>query len=491
MLSVVFVTVLCFGFTITNFSIGVDDPSRNYYLYSNNLGSMIQQGRLMHIVLNSLTHSVQFVPFFTDFTGAALYALSTLLYCALFQYVAGGKISSAALTGFCCVYISSSVLVEKYIYHLDVIAVMLSYCLSAVALLYGFRFVKEKKPRLFILACVCLMGALGSYESFLFLYFCGVFGIFILEIVVNKENKSFMELLREGLQYAAILLVSVVIYYSLVYFLQVFTGQHGVFVRDNFWTYSDVGAVATFLEITRSFINFFMDSIRARYLPILVFLLFSGIGFALCGILAFRLKNFWLLPCYFALWFGNFFIHYFSGSFMLRTAQTFCFFVGFVLLLLIDFSAVWDLLRKTVLAATVLLVFVQSADMNRWFYNDYIRYQKEVFAINTIATELVAECDLSKSVIFTGRPDFAYLNTAQYSGRQVNGNSVVYWSIEAFSDPTQPFVAELFRMHGYDFIRSPDEDQYRQAWELAESMPAWPQAGYMQEFEDFTVVNFG
>ena len=47
--------IACFGFTITSFSIGVDDPMREYYLYSNGWGSMIQQGRLLHVVFNALT----------------------------------------------------------------------------------------------------------------------------------------------------------------------------------------------------------------------------------------------------------------------------------------------------------------------------------------------------------------------------------------------------------------------------------------------------
>ena len=34
-------TILCFGFTICNYSIGVDDTARNHYLYSTLAGSMI------------------------------------------------------------------------------------------------------------------------------------------------------------------------------------------------------------------------------------------------------------------------------------------------------------------------------------------------------------------------------------------------------------------------------------------------------------------
>ena len=488
---VIFVTVLCFGFTVTNFSIGVDDPARNYYLYSKNVGSMIQQGRLMHVAFNHLTRSVQFIPFFTDFVGAALYALSALLFCGLFQYVTDGKLGTAALSAFSTVYISCSVIVEKYIYHLDVIVTILSYCLCAIALVYAYRFVQEKRPALLLWACVALMGALGSYESFGFVYFCGVFAIFILEIVVNQDSKTFLSILRDGLMYALILCISMVAYYSLVYVVQILTGQVGIFVRYNYWAESGENIIKTFFMATENIAQFFEDSIWGRYLPVVVFCVLSAVGFVLFVLLSVRRKNIWLILCYCALWAGNFLIHYANGNFIARGAQTFCLFTGFVLLILVEFSACRNVFKQIACCLVALLVFVQSADMNRWFYNDYIRYQKETFVINTVATRLVAECDLSKSVVFTNNPDFRYFDTARYQGRQVNGNSVLYWSVNAWGDPTQPFVTELFQMHGYDFVRSPTEEMYIAAHEKAETMPAWPQEGYLQEFDDFIVVNFG
>lgn len=488
---VILVTVLCFGFTVTNFSIGVDDPARDYYLYSNSVGTMIQQGRLMHVAFNYLTHTVRFIPFFTDFVGASLYALSALLFCALFQYVSDNRFGTAALAAFCTVYISNSVIAEKYIYHLDVIVTILSYCLCALALMYAYRFVKEKKGSMFLLSCVSLMGALGSYESFGFVYFCGVFAIFILEIIVKKEYWTFWSILCDGLKYALVLCVSMIAYYALVELMQMITHQNDIFIRYNFWADSGEGIVKTFLMATENIVRYFLDSIQSRYMPVLVFGMLSAVGFALFAFLTVRLKNPWLVLCYCALWLGNFLIHYANGNFIARGAQTFCLFTGFVILILVDVTLCRNVLKQIVCCLVTLLVFVQSADMNRWFYNDYVRYQKESFVIHSVATRLVAECDLSKSVVFTNNPDFRYFDTQMYPGRQVNGNSVLYWSVYAWEDPTQPFVTELFRMHGYDFVRSPDEEQFAQAHIAAESMPSWPQEGYLQEFDDFIVVNFG
>ena len=61
-LSALFVTVLCFGFAITHQSIGVDDVARNFYLYNDSSWNMIRQGRLLHVLLNSLTGAIALHP---------------------------------------------------------------------------------------------------------------------------------------------------------------------------------------------------------------------------------------------------------------------------------------------------------------------------------------------------------------------------------------------------------------------------------------------
>ncbi len=487
---VVFTGILCFGFTITNASIGIDDPARSYYLYSSNQGSMIQQGRLMHVLFNFLTRSVQFLPFFTDFVGAVLYTGSTLLFCALFQYITENRISTSAMAAFSCVYISSSILAEKFIYHLDVIVTMLSYCFMALALLYAYKAVKERSRLSVGKAVPVLMAALASYESFIGLYICCVFAIFILEILIRNEKRTVRTVLLDGVKYAGILLAALLLYYGLVYLVQAATGQLGMFQRFQAVWPEGLNLVEIFFYVTKQLYLTFLQAFSQSYLPILVFSLFSLIGASSFAILALRRKSMCLLLCFLGFWASNFIIHYAAGSFLYRAAQTFCFFCGFTLLILLEVHP-QPALRKTLCTAAALLVFVQSADMNRWFYNDYVRYQKESFVIHTLATKLVSDHDLSKPVVFTNAPYAGYLDTALYSGRQVNGNSLVYWAGYAWNDKTQPLVSEVFRMYGYDFVLSPTEEQYDQAHLEAEDMPVWPQEGSVAEFEDFIVVNLG
>lgn len=488
---VILTTALCFGFAITNYSIGVDDVAREYYLYSNKIGNMIQQGRLLHVGFNLLTNTVDFIPYFNDFVGAVLYALSALLYCALFQFITDRKFSTPALISFACIYLSSSILAEKFIYNLDVVVTILSYCCSAIALMYAYCFVKEKKLSLLCKAVPVLMVAIASYETFMFLYFCGVFAVFILEIVVNKEHKTFISILQEGIRYAVILFLAIGIYYGLVAVLQWIYPSEIEYIRYNVWKESGLGFFGTFLLMTKRIYEHFAYSCSVGYIPIIVFTVMTFAGLSLFVFLSWKHRNPWLLLCFAALWIGNFPIHYVGGAFMARAGQTFCFFTSFVALILVGTVEPHKSLRNVVLAAVVLLVFVQSADMNRWFYNDHVRYKKEAFIIDTLANKVASQMDASKPLIFTNAPITGYLNTDLYPGGHVNGNSMIYWIGYAFGEKTQPFISEVFRMHGYDFIVSPTAEQYDAAVVEAEAMPVWPAEGCIQEFEDFIVVNFG
>lgn len=488
--AIIFVSVLCFGFTITNFSIGTDDPARNHYLYSTNEGSMIQQGRLLHVVLNMLTGAVAFIPFFNDFLGASLFALSALLFCALFQTIAKKDLPSGALISFATIYISYSIINEKFIYNLDVVAVMLSYCACAIALAYAFLYTKSKKRMYFLVSIAFLIVSISSYESFIFLYICGVFFIFLLRILINQEKISLKSLVLEGLKYALILILAVVTYYLAVVLVQILTHQYGNFVRTSEWRwFADLSPLEQLIAVTKVIIKPFLVS---SYLPLREFTIVALVGIVFVLYLSVKRKDFILFICYLAFLTANFGIHYVVGFTMYRAAQTFCFFVAGTVLLLMYFVKPHRTENVILSSIVVLIVLIQSADMNRWFYNDHVRYQKEKFAVDSIATKLIGEFDVQKPVVFTcnGFLDYLY-NFDADADAQVNGSSVINWGVRAFKDPTTPLLVELFHMHGYDFVKTSSKEQADLGQKLSEDMPSWPSPGSIKEYDDFIIVNIG
>lgn len=200
-LSAIITTILGFGFTITNFSIGIDDPAAIHYFHTTGSGNMIQQGRLFQVLYDKLTGAEQFIPFFNDFVAAVLFMFSALMFSGLFQYVTDRRFSDIALMIFQCVYISFSMICDKYIFNLDVVVTMASYLLIAYSLAASYEYVYYKKKQSFVAAVLALTIGIGSYEPFLFLYICGVCAIMILKCVVGEEKLKFRDTFREALLY--------------------------------------------------------------------------------------------------------------------------------------------------------------------------------------------------------------------------------------------------------------------------------------------------
>ena len=340
------------------------------------------------------------------------------------------------------------------------------------------------------------MVTIASYESFLFLYVCGVFAILILEILKDPEKWGFLSLLKHGLGFALVLIVAVMSYYALVAAVQHLSGYVRTTSPYTAWDTSEKGFFRVFSDALLGIAEYFRQSLQVRYYPIWIFCALTGAGGLLMVWLAAKKKNFWLLLCFLALFLSNFFIHIIYGSFHPRIAQTFCFYTGFLTLLITAWCQSKRLLKTAAAVGICLLMLIQSADMNRWFFNDYVRSEKESYVVHTLATRLLDGYDLSKPVIFTNCPDHwaddsGYLVTRLYPGGDVNGNSVIYWCGNTVIGYCPTFAADLFRLYGYDFLVSPTTELARKAQTDAEGMPAWPSEGCIREFDDFVAVNFG
>lgn len=478
-------TIMAYGFTITNFSIGVDDFASNHYLHTNGWGNMIQQGRLAHVLFEQLFGIITFVPFLNDFIGAALFWISSLLFCGFFQYITNASLSNGSLIVFTGLYLTFSIVNEKFIYNLDVIVTMLSYVAIAYALLCSYEAIQNQNRTYFFWAVIAVMFGIASYESFIFVYICGIFTIPILKIIVDQENVTVSAMLLKGIRYVAVLVLAMTVYYALVFVVQFSTGQLGLFQRETLWYNGETIAA----NVMKMFQNLILGMTKFSYLPILEFSVFSVIGFGIMIYYAWKRKTASLLIWFFLMFLSNFGIHVIVGSVMYRAAQSFCLFIGLIGLFIILFLEQYQMTKKIGYLLAGFVVMLQLFDLNQWFYMDYSRYKKEEFAINSIATRLVSECDISKPIVFTNRPETGYLQVLD-PNNQVNGLSLVYRGIATFGELQSPDMIQIFRMHGYDFLKEPTMEQVQDALKASTEMEAWPAQGAIQEFDQFIVVNF-
>lgn len=485
------VTIGAYGFAITHYSIGVDDPATFRYLDSYGASSMIDQGRLLHLLLDKLTGYVDFTPFLGEFIAVLLFFASALLWCTLLAALCQRKkASTAALTVFACLYISYPIINEKFIYHLDVIVTMLSYTLCVLSLWFCCELAFHRRWGSAVAAILLQMGAIASYESFHAVFLCGTFLILILYYLyqAQPQEKKLGLIVAKGLWFAGVFAVSFFVYQVLAGVVRHLLNPESTFVRDSIWNNGN-----GFLSNVKLCLkNIKINLSNVEYLSVTVFLIACVLALVLGIILALRYRSVSLLLLFAGLGISNFLLPIAAGMVLYRASLSFTLFCSFVFFLLIQSlesipKLAW--LRRGVTALLILLVFLQTRDLNQWFYHDYVRFEKEEFAIRQIATQLQAQCDVTKPVVFTGKgPEYL---RSQTSPSQVNGYSVVGWGIGTFSDPRSVELHHVFEMLGYDFVRTPTVDQALRGRELSKEMTAgWPQENSIREFEDIIVVHF-
>lgn len=80
-----------------------------------------------------------------------------------------------------------------------------------------------------------------------------------------------------------------------------------------------------------------------------------------------------------------------------------------------------------------------------------------------------------------------YYQNGYYCFAETPFLSVLKWGVDAF-DTTN---IEIWEMHGHSFIMEKDLEKYQEAQQYSDTMPTWPQDGFIQETENCIVVKLG
>ena len=134
--------------------------------------------------------------------------------------------------------------------------------------------------------------------------------------------------------------------------------------------------------------------------------------------------------------------------------------------------------------AITILVLQQTVSLNKLFYNDYKRYQKDLHIAYDLVYNLEKNCDISKPLVIMGTP---YKGMGDY-GAQSNSLSVLWWGKKAFDDKGSEFIKFLNSL-GYSF-QNPTDEEYEKGKIEAENMERYPKDGSIRELDDCIIINF-
>lgn len=483
-LFLVLIGIAAFGFTVTHFAMGIDDFGIGHYmdLSPDSSNNMLQQGRLLHIVLYYLTGLMDVIPFLNNFISAVLIVFSALLLSALADAASNGRFNTFEHIIFSGIYISSPLMAFKFIYDLDVVAVAISSACCVLAVISGFSFLQSRRKGELFFALGMLLLTISSYETFNAVFVIMVlFALLLMALFTDKKPK---ELCLAGLKLALMLVAALVIYYLVVTVLQVCTNN---------------------LNHTR--LNLFnrgrpvIDLLKSIAYRLLNFKLFGMAEFAAAAVVAvptalyysIKKKSVFVFLLFAGMGAFCLAMPVIQGQLYYRTCQTFGLFIAVIVLMVVEIFRNKRVLRAFCACAAVLLLIWQLKDVNLWYYKDWANYQKSVYAIHNIATQLNSGYSIDeKPVCFVNRDYDSFLMSWDEDKDQYEiGESPIVSAVAFCGDITCPELIKLFEYQEYTFLIQPSWEQAQKAIEYSENMPGYPREGYIEELEDIIIVKMG
>lgn len=539
------VAACSYGFTITHYAIGKDDTAISLYFED---GVAPLSGRWCLFVINKILHIHigDFAPWMVELVSVLIFILSVTLWCVLWKRVCepGVVLPLWNYLFAAGIFISCPLISEVFIYYLHN-GICTGYGVTALALLCLLESLSLKNNRIQSVKCILgasllLTVAIGFYESFVIVYIIGgVMTFFLLRLLYGKagaDTKYGLKVftwIRNGFLTGviSILLRSIILaVLKAAYHLQRLE-NYNVQYRNIFAdTFKPEEGLT--MNIKRFYMMYYVHAFVYFPITILVIaIILIGIFSLYYGI---RKKDIMLPLCSIAIVLCPLFMSILESIIagvptQYRSSQYVPLVGAFAMLLLLiglkqKKIAKW--LSVCCYLVFSVIIFDQCADMNRWFYLDYLKYRDTAEVMDNVAYDLKAGYDISKPIVFRGAyrvpysiSEDAYCDFASPQYRWIcrftdpidphlkekyfaeNGRGYVFtempiastlqWGITAF-DGTAGQLIEFWNMHGHSSFRCETDPALMEEAEqirTKEGMPGYPTEGYIKECENYIIVN--
>ena len=476
----IIVAVLSFGFTITNSSIGVDDTAFDRYYKGK---EMLSIGRWGAYVIYEILNIAEFTPFWSDFIASTIIVLIAFLWCVFLKRHLKEEVPNTAYTIFATIFISFPIINEIFIYQNCNIAVILGSLLASIGIMILYenhQYIHKKS--IYIICILMLAFGISMYEAcfqIILVTICITALITINKEKNNKVTKSICNYIFLSLiiVLAAVILNSVIV--KIIYLLGVPVSEAAE-KEINWGTYD----IKESIQMLCYYIN--EATIKnTKYLPVAMFNIATIIGFIISVVQAYKKQNVMILLIYIGMTLSNFAITILQlKSVLYRTCTSWSLFVAIIFMVFYIYMSRYKITKIMSGIFIITLVLQQSKYLNQMFYNDYIRYQRDLHIAYELIDDLETSYDISKPLVIMGTPK----KGIGKDGSQVNSLSVLWWGKKAFDDNGAEFIKFLNSL-GYNFKR-PTDEQYQKGMLEAQNMSNYPKEDSIRELEDCIVINF-
>ena len=451
--SIFLIAILSYGFTITNFSIGIDDLCFDRYVTGTYI---LSAGRWGTTALYTILQIFSFTPFWLELVVTLLTVAMGIVFTAFLKKHFSEKmkiIHYIIVTG---ILISYPILHQSFIYQSTNLSVIISnFALMIIPIIIYENFNNKKDLKIYVLTAITLPFFISMYESC-----CQTFVLMTSIIAfIQIYNKTSEKITKKVIKY---LLISILILICGLYtnvfiseIVKIILNNNGILMPDYSskgipWLKCESYKISQLLEtnIVTKICNDFINLSFVRD-----FVILAIIAFIIVIIKAISEKKYMLIFCMIGIVFSNFIINILQIKILYRVDTSWSIAIAFfttLLLITINDKKLNDILS---LLFCIIILF-QTKQMNQYFYNDYMRYKKEANYAYNIANEIITTCeDTTKPIVYIYQ---IHKGVHQNQINQDNGWSLINWSSWAFNEPGSE-LTKFINSLGYKFTVATNE----------------------------------
>ncbi len=490
-LCISFVVILCYGFTLTNFSMGIDDEAFKAYFENN---SLLYQGRWGYVILKRIFNSYEFLPLWRDLIAICLIVAGLTMFNFILKTYTNNLWNNTLSIIFTCISISFPYIASMFVFMMTTIETGMVYLLVSFSLHFYFCWHFKKKHWINLIYSIGTLTFAISFSETSPVIFLLIFFItcFLRTLITNEESKL-TKVLLSILKIFILIFISIVFWEIVKIILQKILNVPNSSYVNNYITYNFSGVVP-FLNSLKHFIVTQFNTIIAGFkldyatktVSLSIFVTLISIIF-----LAIKNKKISIFIYGICILISAFALSIVTGNPSLphRALTCLSFLVSFAFCLLYiifrNISIKKFKFKYIVLFLVIVNIFYQSKQMNRTFFIDYKGYQYDITMASQIYHDLKAVTDNNK-VIFVGTPpDFNQVVEPSV------GNSLFVWDRHELLqlELRSTRLYEFFKQHGYDIY--PTEYDIGNLKTQINGMPNWPKTGSIKDCKDYTIIKLG
>lgn len=489
---VLLTVTLSYGFTLTHYSMGVDDESFSGYFHE---GGLLSQGRWGSSLTKYFFDTYEFLPFWRDFIAIVLITTGITLWGHILKKNSNNFFNETGVAIFSCVAISCPFIANIFIFMMTTVEVGLILCLTAISInSYVKVSQKESKFKGLLVSIFSLVYAVSFGETAMVYFLIGIFIIGFLRVSffeMDKERKKVLLFLLNGL---ILMFVVLLINSAIKYILQKIMEVPPSGYVSNMIFY-DLSSPSSFVNSLVIFLKSLLKFFITRDHPGVKIAAFSSILiFIISTFLSIKRRDALLLGIGLGVVISAHALLFLTGnpSIPNRTMITNSVLVGFTMTLsymILHKKFNKSLVSNTALVLMCILTFYQTKYINEVFYTDYLRFQLDKVKADVIANDILKETDgKNKKVVFIGQPDNYNLKIGE-----VEGYSIFQW--DRFGGNYDELrnnhrILSFINLQGY-FIQGINDVDLLEVLHESADMPIYPSIGYVKDIGQYLIVKIG